>query len=67
LGSVDVSGYSDKTPSSIYKKVPIVAGPAKQELRIDFEVVNPSLKHEFRVWSNGSGRIEFHTVSIEKL
>lgn len=67
VGTLDVNGYSNKIPNRLYKTIPIHAGPLKQELHIEFEVVDPTLKHEFRVWSNGSGTIEFYKVGVEKL
>lgn len=67
VGALDVNGYSDKIPNRLYNRIPIHAGSRKQELQIEFEVVDPSLKHEFRVWSNGAGTIELFKISIEKL
>lgn len=67
VGALDVNGASNIIPHRLYNKIPIHAGSRKQELQIEFEVVDPSLKHEFRVWSNGAGTIEFFKISIEKL
>lgn len=68
IGTVDVDGYnSDANLEHIYAKSPIYTGNQKQVLQLDFEVVDPTLKHEFRVWSNGGGTIELSRISLEKM
>lgn len=66
VGSVDVNASSDQIPSKLYKKTPVYSGTGDQKIQIEFEVIDPSLKHEFRVWSNGQGTIELYRVDLEE-
>lgn len=66
-GAVDVNGYNDGGTGKIYGKLPISLDSKKQEISIEFYVTDPSLRHEFRVWSNGTAKINFFKVSISKI
>lgn len=68
-GFVDINGFNSEKPaaSSQYGQLNFKPSEGMQKLSIDFVVINPALKNEFRVYTSGKSKVEFFSVRIDKL
>lgn len=68
VGVLDVNGYTGAAQNSPIAKAPLKTANGEQVVKLTFDVTDPLVAYEFRVFVNGKGnRTIINSVQIEKL